>query len=85
MCIVVRPSYLRDDHGEGDEVHAHRVGDSVVHDIDIFTESVRNTSQGRGIEKGHWCAQNTGDGSVEHLLTSLRTENCNREGEQKHE
>jgi hypothetical protein len=65
---------LRDDHGQCDEVHAHRVGDGVVENINILAEAIRNTAQRCRVEKGHWRPQNASDGSVQHSLSSFCTE-----------
>jgi hypothetical protein len=78
-------SDLRDNHRQGDEVHAHRISNRVIQDINILAEAIRNSAKRRRVEERHGRAKNAGNRSVQHRLSGFGAKDGDRPGEKKHE
>lgn len=76
---------LRDNHSQRQEVHAYGVGYSVIHNIDVLAKTVRDSSEGSSVEKGHGCAEYSSNGSMQHRLASFCSKDGYSKREQEHE
>lgn len=73
------------DHAEGEEVHADRIRQVVVHDVDVSGEAVGDAAQRRRVEKGHGCTENAGHGVSQHDFTGIRAQDRQEYREEEHE